>query len=50
MKTTIIQMKQIFLEEIFIPTSEGEKIKSMVSQKDLKQKKTLVFFMGMQAI
>tara|TARA_B100000686_G_C16603365_1_gene869866 strand:+ start:184 stop:933 length:750 start_codon:yes stop_codon:yes gene_type:complete len=33
-------------EEIFIPTSNGQKLKAWFHKKDLKQKKTLVFFHG----
>ena len=33
-------------EEIFIPTSDGKKLKAWFHKKDLKQKKTLVFFHG----
>ena len=33
-------------EEIFIPTSNGQKLKAWFHKKDLKQKKTLVFFRG----
>ena len=33
-------------EEIFVPTSNGSKLKAWFHKKDLKQKKTLVFFHG----
>ena len=33
-------------EEIFVPTSNGHKLKAWFHKKDLKQKKTLVFFHG----
>ena len=33
-------------EEIFIPSSEGKKLKAWLHEKDFKQKKTLVFFHG----
>ena len=33
-------------EEIFIPTSNGKNLKAWFHLKDIKQKKTLVFFHG----
>jgi len=37
-------------EEVFIPTSHGNNLKGWFHKKDLNNKKTLVFFMEMQAI
>ena len=33
-------------EEVFIPTSSGKKLKAWFHKKNLKQKKTLLFFHG----
>ena len=33
-------------EEVYIPTSDGKKLKAWFHKKDLKQKKTLIFFHG----
>ena len=33
-------------EEVFIPTSDGKKLKAWFHKKDIKQKKTLLFFHG----
>jgi len=33
-------------EEIYIPTSEGKKLKAWFHKKNLKQKKTMIFFHG----
>ena len=33
-------------EEIFVPTSDGKELKAWFHKKDLKEKKTLLFFHG----
>ena len=33
-------------EEVYIPTSDGKKLKAWFHKKDLKQKKTMIFFHG----
>ena len=35
-------------EEIFVPTSDGKELKAWFHKKDLKEKKTLLFFVAKQ--